>query len=73
MGFMDDVKTITDLLAQLNKKEDNVEIKKIALALGRLQKQMERHRDKARRDLIMASILSALGAFGITYFLKHYW
>lgn len=72
MGLREDIKIATDLLAELNKNENNSQLKKVSTALNKLQKQMEKHRDNARRDLIISSALSALGAFAISYFLKHY-
>ena len=72
MGLREDIETAIKLLAELNKSENNAQLKKVSTALNKLQKQMEKHRDNARRDLIISSALSALGAFVIAYFLKHY-
>lgn len=72
MGFTEILKSITDLLIEVNKNENNVELKKIASALRSLKGEMKKQQKKARREQIIIAILSAVGAFLIGYTLKYF-
>jgi hypothetical protein len=72
MGFTEILKSLTDLLAEVNKNENNVELKKVASALCSLKGEMKKQQKNARRDQIIIAILSAIGAFLIGYTLKYF-
>lgn len=71
MGWADNIKTVTDLLAEINKAESNVEQKKTTAALRKILREMERQQKKATRDLVITSIITSIVAFLIGYFLKY--
>lgn len=71
MGWTDNIKTITDLLAEINKADSNDQQKKIATELRKIKKEMEKQRKNSRKDLIISIIITTIVAFAIGYYLKY--
>ncbi len=72
MGWQESIKTITDLLAEVNKSENNTELKKVASSLRKIQREMEKQQIRAKRDLRISIVITSIVAFLIGYALKYY-
>ncbi|HEX9845007.1 MAG TPA: hypothetical protein VGA92_00925 [Candidatus Nitrosotenuis sp.] len=72
MGLTESIKTITELLAELNKTESNSELKRVASALRKIQREMEKQQRNAKRDLRISIAITSVIAFVIGYALKYY-
>ena len=72
MTFTDILNSITALLAEANKAEDNAQLKKFTSALRKLQREIEKQRKTARRNLIIGIIVSVIGSSIATYFIGNF-
>jgi len=69
MTFTDILNSITALLAEANKAEDNAQLKKFTSALRKLEKEIKKQQKTARRNLIIGIIISLIGSAIATYFI----
>jgi len=67
MTFTDILNSITALLAEANKAENNTQQKKLTSALRKLQKEIEKQQKMARRNLVIGIIGSLIGSAIVTY------
>jgi len=67
MTFTDILNSITALLAEANKAENNTQQKKLTSALRKLQKEIEKQQKMARRNLVIGIIGSLIGSAIATY------
>jgi len=72
MTFTDILNSITALLAEANKAEDNAQLKKFTSALRKLQREIEKQRKTARRNLVIGIIGSLIGSAIVTYFIGNF-
>lgn len=72
MGWQESIKTITDLLTEVNKSGNNAELKKVASSLRKIQREMEKQQIHAKRDLRISIVITSIVAFLIGYALKYY-
>lgn len=72
MTFTDILNSITALLAEANKAEDNAQLKKFTSALRKLQREIEKQRKTARRNLVIGIIISLIGSSIATYFIGNF-
>lgn len=72
MTFTDILNSITALLAEVNKAEDNAQLKKFTSALRKLEKQIKKQEKTARRNLIIGIIDSLIGSSIATYFIGNF-
>ena len=72
MTFTDILNSITALLAEANKAENNVQQKKLTSALRKLQREIEKQRKTARRNLVIGIIVSLIGSSIATYFIGNF-
>jgi len=72
MGFADILNSITALLSEVNKAEDNAQLKKFTSALRKLEKQIKKQEKTARRNLIIGIIGSLIASAIATYLIGNF-
>ncbi|MGI0060118.1 MAG: hypothetical protein ACREBJ_10170 [Nitrosotalea sp.] len=70
MGFTDVVKTIADLISEINKSESNVQQKRFLATLRRLERQINSQEKTAKKHLIIGIVASSLVSWVLGYFLS---
>ena len=69
MSFTDLVKSVAELIAEVNKAEDNAQQKKFLSTLRRIERQIKKQENNAKKHLIIGIIVSSIGSAGIGFFL----
>lgn len=72
MTFTDILNSITALLAEANKAENNTQQKKLASSLRKLEKEIKKQQKTARRNLIIGIISSLIGSAIATYLVGNF-
>jgi len=72
MTFTDILNSLTALLTEVNKAGDNAQLKKFTAALRKLERQIKKQENTARRNLIIGIIASIIGSSIATYFLGNF-
>ena len=67
MSFTDLVKSVAELIAEVNKAEDNAQQKKFLSTLRRIERQIKKQEKNAKRHLVISIIVSSIGSAGIGY------
>ena len=62
MGFTDVVKIVTELIAEVNKAEENAQQKKFLSTLRRIEKQIKKQEKTAKKHLVISVIVSSIGS-----------
>ena len=67
MTFTEIVKTITELIVEFNKSENNVQQKQFLAALRRLEREIKKQEKTAKRHLIIGILVSSIASIVIGY------
>ena len=62
MTFTDLVKSVADLISEVNKAEDNAQQKKFLSTLRRIEGQIKKQENNAKKHLIIGIIVSSIGS-----------
>jgi len=62
MGFTDVVKIVTELIAEVNKAEDNAQQKKFLSTLRSIERQIKKQEKTAKKHLVIGVIVSSIGS-----------
>jgi len=62
MGFTDVVKIVTELIAEVNKAEDNTQQKKFLSTLRSIERQIKKQEKTAKKHLVIGVIVSSIGS-----------
>ena len=62
MGFTDVVKIVTELIAEVNKTEENAQQKKFLSTLRRIEKQIKKQEKTAKKHLVIGVIVPSIGS-----------
>ena len=62
MTFTDLVKSVDDLISEVNKAEDNAQQKKFLSTLRRIERQIKKQENNAKKHLIIGIIVSSIGS-----------
>ena len=69
MSFTDLIKSVAELIAEVNKAEENAQEKKFLSRLGRIERQIKKQEKTAKRHLIIGIIVSSIGSAVVGLFL----
>ena len=69
MSFTDLIKSVAELIAEVNKAEENAQQKKFLSRLGRIERQIKKQEKTAKRHLIIGIIVSSIGSAVVGLFL----
>lgn len=72
MTFTDILNLLTALLTEVNKAEDNAQLKKFTSALRKLEREIKKQQKTARRNLIIGIIISLIGSAIATYYIGNF-
>jgi len=72
MTFTDILNSLTALLTEVNKAEDNAQLKKFTSALRKLEREIKKQEKSARRNLVIGIISSVIGSAVVTYFIGNF-
>jgi len=62
MSFTDLVKSVAELIAEVNKSEENAQQKKFLSRLGRIERQIKKQEKNAKKHLVIGIIVSSIGS-----------
>lgn len=69
MSFTDLVKSVAELITEVNKAEDNTQQKKFLSTLRRIEKQIKKQENNAKKHLVISVIVSSIGSAVVGLFL----
>ncbi len=67
MSFTDLVKSVAELISEVNKAEENAQQKKFLSTLRRIERQIKKQEKNAKRHLVISIIVSSICSAGIGY------
>ena len=62
MTFTDLVKSVADLISEVNKAEENAQQKKFLGTLRRIERQIKKQEKNAKKHLVISVIVSSIGS-----------
>ena len=69
MSFTDLVESVAELISEVNKAEDNAQQKKFLSTLRRIERQIKKQENNAKKHLVIGVIVSSIGSAVVGLFL----